>query len=69
MRRTNGFTLRNFGSIVVMLVVAGCGAPQKPVESLPPGMAYLVQAPVGRDFEAFVEEATVAGKMRQSLIL
>jgi hypothetical protein len=32
----------------VMLVVAGCSAPQEPAEPLPPGMAYLMQAPAGR---------------------
>jgi len=69
MRRTNGFTLRNFGYIVVMLVVAGCSAHPTSPESLPPGMVYLMQAPVGRDFEAFVEESTIASKMRQSPIL
>jgi hypothetical protein len=42
----------------VTLVLTGCGSYRRPMEPLPPGMAYLKQAPAGRDFEAFLEEAT-----------
>ncbi|MHC4580801.1 MAG: hypothetical protein ACYS14_05040, partial [Planctomycetota bacterium] len=41
---------------VVMIVLAGCNSPD---EQLPPGVAHLRQGPEGRDFDAFVEEATV----------
>lgn len=51
--------LRCVMCLVMMLMSAGCNSRHKPMEPLPPGMAYLKQAPAGRDYEAFIIEATV----------
>ena len=47
---------RHVGCIFLAIVLAGCCSPD---DQLPPGMAHLRQGPAGRDFDAFVEEATV----------
>ena len=44
---------------LVTLVPAGCNSHQGAREPLPPAMAYLQQAPAGRDYEAFIKESTV----------
>lgn len=59
MKWVKGFTLHDLEYVVVTLVLVGCGFQQKPMESLPPGMAYLQQAPPGRDYEAFIRESTI----------
>ena len=47
---------RHLGCAVLAIAFAGCGSPD---ELLPPGVAHLLQVPPGRDFDAFVDEATV----------
>ncbi len=59
MKWVKGFTLHDLEYVVVTLVLVGCEFQQKPMESLPPGMAYLQQAPPGRDYEAFIRESTI----------
>jgi hypothetical protein len=38
-------------------------------EQLPPGMAYLNQAPAGRDFEAFFQESTIQSELFRRRLL
>ena len=57
---------RHAGYIVLAIALAGCGSPEG---QLPPGVAHLRQGPVGRDFDAFVEEATVESeRFRRQLL-
>ena len=51
-----GWTKMHIGCATVIILLAGCGLPD---DQLPPGVAHLRQGPVGHDFDAFVEEATV----------
>ena len=54
--------LRQVGYMVVTIVLASCSLLQTAKE-LPPGMAYLKQAPAGRDFESFIEKATTESEL------
>ena len=53
------FFRRSVGCLVITLILMGCNSQRKSTGLLPPGMAYLRQAPAGKDYEAFFEEATV----------
>lgn len=57
---------RHFIYAVLIIISGGCGSPN---EQLPPGVAHLRQAPAGRDFEAFVEEATVESEIFRRRVL
>ena len=57
---------RHIGYVVLTIVLAGCGSPD---DQLPPGVAHLRQGPAGRDFDAFVEEATVESELFRRRLL
>jgi len=59
-------TKRCIRSAVLAIMLAGCGSPD---DQLPPGMAHLRQAPAGRDFDAFLKEATVESEMFRRKLL
>jgi len=42
---------------------------QKAKDQLPPGLAYLKQAPAGHDFDAFLEESTVQSELFRRRLL
>ena len=54
---------------VMTILLASCSLVQTATEQLPPGLAYLHQAPPGHDFEAFFQESTVQSELfRRRLI-
>lgn len=53
-------------SIVFVIILSGCSSLD---DELPPGFAHLMQAPVGRDFDAFFKEATVQSEMFRRKLL
>jgi len=58
--------MRLIGCAVLAIVLAGCGSSD---DELPPGVAHLMQGPPGRDFDAFVEEATVKSELFRRKLL
>ncbi|MHC4726515.1 MAG: hypothetical protein ACYS17_04740 [Planctomycetota bacterium] len=51
------------------ILLVSCRLLQTAEDQLPPGMAYLNQAPEGHDFDAFLEESTVKSELfRRRLI-
>lgn len=67
--QTEWLFLLDIGCVVMGIILAGC-TPQRLAESLPPGMAYLQQAPAGRDYQAFIQGSTVESeRFRRRLLL
>jgi hypothetical protein len=55
--------------IFMTILLTSCSLVQAATEQLPPGMAYLNQAPPGHDFEAFLQESTVKSEMFRRRLL
>lgn len=60
------WTKTHIGCAIVIIVLAGCGLPE---DQLPPGVAHLMQGRAGRDFDAFVVEATVESELFRRRLL
>ena len=62
-------TRRQVEYMVMTILLASCSLAQAATEQLPPGMEYFNQAPVGHNFDTFLEESTVQSELfRRQLI-
>jgi hypothetical protein len=68
-KQTNRRHLRQIGYMVMIILLASCCHLQTAKDQLPPGLAYLNQAPAGHDFDAFLEESTVQSELFRRRLL
>ncbi|MBA7646148.1 hypothetical protein ES703_53910 [subsurface metagenome] len=68
-QRTNRLYLRQVEYTVMTILLASCSMLQKAKDQLPPGLAYLKQAPTGHDFDAFLEESTIQSELFRRRLL
>jgi len=67
--QTNSCNLKIVGYALVTILLLSCGQLQIDMGQLPPGMAYLNQAPGGHNFDAFLEESSVKSELFRRRLL